>query len=117
MMSNNPITFTNNAKFEWTTNPGGLGGGSPISIGAATVTKTAGGGGLVLKSLASGWATQSQYDRSSVYSGDYIKWKIVVNGNNVALANSFITDTVQTGHELVSATREGEVLVFVIRKR
>ena len=101
MMNNDPITFTNNARFEWKTNPGGLGGGSAVSIGAATVTKTAGGGGLVLKSLASGWASQSAYDRTSEKSGDYIKWKIVVNGNKVALTNAFIKDTVQPGHDLI----------------
>lgn len=102
MMSNNPISFTNNASFEWETNPNGTGtGGSPVSIGTGTVTKTAGGGGLVSKSLASGWASSSSYDRTSTNSGDYIKWKIVVNGNKVALNNASITDTVAARHDLV----------------
>ncbi|MEA4895060.1 MAG: SpaA isopeptide-forming pilin-related protein [Oscillospiraceae bacterium] len=107
MMDNDPITFMNNAKFEWMTNPGGLhndGSGSAVSIGTGTVTKTAGGGGLVLKSLASGWTSQSAYDRTSTTSGDYIKWKIVVNSNKVSLADAYITDAVQSGHELVVST-------------
>jgi len=101
MMNNGAITFTNDASFTWSTNPGGGGSGSAVSIGAATVTKTASSGGLVSKSLAGGWASQSQYDVTNEKSGDFIKWKIVVNGNKVALNSASIKDTVQSGHDLI----------------
>ena len=42
---------------------------------------------------------------------------LTVRATDPASAQDFPSFCKQTGHELVSATREGDVLIFVIRKR
>lgn len=42
---------------------------------------------------------------------------LTVRATDPAAAQDFPSFCKQTGHELVSATREGDVLIFVIRKR
>lgn len=42
---------------------------------------------------------------------------LTVRATDPAAGQDFPSFCKQTGHELVSATREGDVLIFVIRKR
>lgn len=42
---------------------------------------------------------------------------LTVRATDPAAEQDFPSFCTQTGHELVSATREGDVLIFVIRKR
>ena len=42
---------------------------------------------------------------------------LTVRATDPAAEQDFLAYCRQTGHELVSATREGDVLVFVIRKK
>ena len=42
---------------------------------------------------------------------------LTVRATDPAAAQDFPSFCKQTGHELVSSTREGDVLIFVIRKR
>ena len=42
---------------------------------------------------------------------------LTVRATDPAAAQDFPSLCKQTGHELVSSTREGDVLIFVIRKR
>lgn len=42
---------------------------------------------------------------------------LTVRATDPAAAQDFPSFCKQTGHELVSATREGDILIFVIRKR
>ena len=52
--------------------------------------------------------TELEYDASGL---------LTVRATDPAAEADFPAFCRQTGHELVSATREGDVLVFVIRKR
>lgn len=95
--NNSSLTFTNNARFEWETNPDGTGsGGSSVSFGTGEVKKTTATGGYISKAVVG--ASQSQYAGSA---SNYIKWRVTVNANRVSLTNPSIQDAIQPGHQLV----------------
>lgn len=90
--NNSAITFTNTAEFDWTQNPGAT---NPSANGSVTGVD---GNGLVDKSVKSTPGGNRYYFNEN---GTFIQWQIVVNRNQITMANAAITDTVQAGHKLV----------------
>lgn len=98
--NNSAVTFTNEAKFEWTPTGGGTGGwtGPGVIVNKPFVVS----GGLVEKK-ALGGTTFNHEASIAAGNGDYIKWEITVNRNHIPMGKVYITDAVTTadGHEFV----------------
>ncbi|WP_294856768.1 SpaA isopeptide-forming pilin-related protein [uncultured Oscillibacter sp.] len=96
--SNQKLTFTNNARFEWTWDPDGDGpvSGSTISFGTGEVKKESQQYGYIAKSTPGPNPANFVGEDSR-----YIKWTTTVNSNHVKLTAPVVKDSIQDGHELV----------------
>lgn len=95
--SNQKLTFTNNARFEWTWDPDGAGPGpgSTISFGTGEVKKESQQYGYIAKSTPGPNPTNFVGEDSR-----YIKWATTVNSNHVKLTAPVVKDAIGDGHEL-----------------